>query len=190
MMSEELKLKKINDEVFLAIEEIVRLDQRAVDFIKEKATDNLRGRARICAHKKPTDHLHEMLIAIRSDSYIRPHRHHNKVESFHLIEGCADIVILTHHGEIADRIRLSKDHCFYYRLDAAYYHTLIIYSPLLVIHEITNGPFNPDSADYGEFSPDESEKNKIISYMTMMKEKISVYMPSDTWAASLPKEKK
>jgi cupin fold WbuC family metalloprotein len=170
-----LPLKKINDEVFLATDEIVRLDYRAVEFIKEKAASNLRGRARICAHKDAQDRLHEMVIAIRSDSYIRPHRHHNKVESFHLIEGCADIAILSDEGTILDVVKLSKDHCFYYRLDTSHYHTLIIHSPILVIHEITNGPFDVSAADFALFSPADHDKTKSDEYMLALKNKVIAY---------------
>ena len=111
-----LPLNKINDEVFIASDEIVRFDSREVDFIRECALQNTRGRARICAHKNPTDTLHEMLIAIRSDSYIRPHRHKKKVESFHLVEGIADIIILEDDGEVSDVVEFGPDRNFYYRL--------------------------------------------------------------------------
>ncbi len=152
-----LPLNKINDEVFIATDEIVRLDARAVNFIRECAMLAPRGRARICTHKKPTDTLHEMLIGIRSDSYIRPHRHLTKVESFHLVEGAADIVILTDDGGISDVIELGPERNFYYRLDTPKYHTLLIHTPVLVIHEITNGPFDPALSDVAAFSPAEGD---------------------------------
>lgn len=167
----DLPLKKINDEVFIASEDIVRLGSRQIGFIKECAIKNLRGRARICAHKESTDLLHEMLIAIRSDSYIRPHRHENKVESFHLVEGSADIVILNDDGEIMDVIGLSPDEHFYYRLDLPYYHTLLINSPVLVIHEITNGPFDRTQNDFAAFSPPEGDPT-AINYIEQLTQKV------------------
>ncbi|MBT5549674.1 MAG: cupin fold metalloprotein, WbuC family [Nitrospina sp.] len=164
----DLALDKINEEVFIASDEIVRFDSRAVAFIRERALQNLRGRARICAHKKTTDSLHEMLIGIRSDSYIRPHRHEEKIESFHLVEGAADIVILTDDGDISDLIKLGPDKNFYYRLDLHRYHTLLINSPVLVIHEITNGPFDPTKCDFASFSPPEGDP-AAIDYIEKLK---------------------
>jgi cupin fold WbuC family metalloprotein len=157
----DLPLKKINEEVFIASEDIVRFGSKQIEFIKECAIKNLRGRARICAHKESSDRLHEMLIAIRFDSYIRPHRHEKKIESFHLVEGSADIVILNDDGTIIDVIGLSPDQNFYYRLDLPYYHTLLINSPVLVIHEITNGPFDRTQSDFAAFSPSEGEPTTI-----------------------------
>jgi len=167
----QLPLQKINEEVFLATDPIVRFDRRAVEFIKEKALHNKRGRARICAHRSNNDSLHEMLIAIRSDSYICPHRHLNKIESFHLVEGRADVVILNDNGEIMDVVKLGIDNNFFYRLSDPHYHTLLIHSPILVIHEITNGPFNPADSDFAPFAPAEDTK-ETIEYITALKCKI------------------
>lgn len=171
-----LALKKINDEVFLAEDDIVRLDRRYVDFVKEKAITNQRGRARICAHKSPDDNLHEMIIAIREDSYIRPHRHHNKIESFHLIEGSADIVILDEICTIKEVIRLSAQHNFYYRLSTPQYHTLILHSPVLVIHEITNGPFIAETSDFASYSPTENQLDEVAHFIQSIREKINAHI--------------
>jgi cupin fold WbuC family metalloprotein len=167
----DLPLNKINEEVFIASDEIVHFDSRAIEFVKECALKNLRGRARICAHKEPTDTLHEMLIGIRSDSYIRPHRHEKKVESFHLVEGTADIVILDDDGETLNVIELGPDRNFYYRLTIPRYHTLLINSPVLVIHEITNGPFDPTQSDFASFSPPEGDAT-AINYIEQLRLKV------------------
>ena len=164
----DLPISKINDEVFIASDEIVCLDSRAIDFVRERAIQNSRGRVRICAHKKNTDTLHEMLIGIRADSYIRPHRHKDKVESFHLVEGAADIVILKEDGEILDVIELGSDRNFYYRLETPRYHTLLIDSPVLVIHEITNGPFDPAQSDFASFSPPEGD-GAAVDYSSQLR---------------------
>ena len=171
----ELPLQKVNDEVFIATDDIVQFDQSAVDFIKKMAMNSPRGRARICAHKHSSDNLHEMLIAILSDSYIRPHRHHNKVESFHLIDGRADVVILDDAGDIVEIVQLGKEHNFYYRLNKPHYHTLIIHSPILVIHEITNGPFDVKASDYAAFSPADDDKVKSSEYVTSLKQKMAMH---------------
>lgn len=165
-----LPFKKINDEVIIATDSIVRFDAEAVRFVKESALKSPRGRFRICAHKKLTDSLHEMLIGIRRDSYIRPHRHQNKIESFHLVEGTAEIIMLDDNGEIIDIIELSQEKNFYYRLDCPHYHTLIIHSPVLVIHETTNGPFEAGSQQMGPFSPPEGEW-RVAGYLETLRSK-------------------
>tara|TARA_S200000501_G_C20716228_1_gene696365 strand:- start:119 stop:640 length:522 start_codon:yes stop_codon:yes gene_type:complete len=163
-----LPLKKINNEVFIATDEIVHLSNEAITFIKERALESSRGRSRICLHKEDTDNLHEMLIAISKESYIRPHRHKNKSESFHLIDGEADVVIFSEEGEIKQVINLSSSTNFFYRLDTPNYHTLLIHSPLLVIHEITNGPFDALESDFASFSPEE-ESEEVKFYLSNLR---------------------
>ena len=172
-----LPITRVSDEVYIAKEEIVQFDTRAVEFLKECAIRNPRGRARICAHKNPTDTLHEMLIAIRTDSYIRPHRHHDKVESFHLIEGTADVVILNEQGDITDIVSLGENGTFYYRLDTPRYHTLLINSPVLVIHEITNGPFDLAQSDWAGFSPIEGTAD-VVTYIAKLRNIVAEKKPS------------
>lgn len=150
-----LPVKRINDEVYVAEEGIVRLDRRAIAFVRDQALRNPRGRARICAHRDSANTLHEMLIGIAASSYVRPHRHQAKSESFHLVEGSADVVILADDGAVEDVVELGTDANFYYRLEAPRYHTLLIKSPALVIHETTNGPFVPNGTDWAPFAPAE-----------------------------------
>ena len=158
LMSRKLNLEKINDEVFVTPGKIIRIGWQEVDFVKNQALNNSRGRARICMHADPNDDLHEMLIAIRQGSYIAPHRHHNKVESHHVIEGTYTVVIFNDDGSIRDSFKLGNSENFYYRLNAPYYHTLILHSPILVLHEVTQGPFNINDSDFAPFAPKENEE--------------------------------
>lgn len=169
-----LPLRKINAEVFMATDKVVRFDSRYIDFVKQSANKNERGRARICAHRGPTDTLHEMLIAIRSDSYIRPHRHHQKIESFHLVDGSVDVIIFNDDGGIADVVELNINKNFYYRLDSPRYHTLLVYSPVLVIHEITNGPFDLKMSDFASFSPVEGD-SIVSDYIDRLKLQVQTW---------------
>jgi len=156
-----LSLKKIHDEVYTATEGIIRFDRRAIEFTRECALRNPRGRARICAHRSADENLHEMLIAITAESYVRPHRHHGKSESFHLVEGEADVVILSEQGSVEDVIALGPGANFFYRLDAPRYHTVLPRSPVLVIHETTNGPFDPAQTDWAAFAPAEGTPDAV-----------------------------
>ena len=170
----DLLLNKINEEVFIAQDEIVRFGLKEIKFIKECALKNPRGRARICAHKKTGDTVHEMLIGIRADSYIRPHKHEKKVESFHLVEGTADIVILSDVGDISDVIELSPKRSFFYRLAQPRYHTLLINSPVLVIHEVTNGPFDRTQSNLASFSPPEGS-DAAVDYVEQLRLKVKLW---------------
>ncbi|MFL6244852.1 MAG: WbuC family cupin fold metalloprotein [Thermoanaerobaculia bacterium] len=157
-----LPLATISDEVLVATDEVVRLDARAIDLVRDRASRVSRGRARICMHKSATDSLHEMLIAITATSYIRPHRHHARAESFHLVEGAADVVLLRDDGEIDDVVPLSATANFYYRLDTPRYHTLVVRTEIVVVHEITLGPFVPEESNGAPFAPAEGDPAAVM----------------------------
>jgi len=163
-----MKLRRLNDEVFIADEPIVRLGPADIDFVKAKALASPRRRARICAHPGPEDRLHEMLIAISGDSYIHPHRHFGKAESFHIVEGIVDVVMLDPSGEVDEVIPLGEPgsgRALYYRVSTPLFHTLLIRSPLLVVHEVTSGPFDRAQSENASFAPPEGDRNATGTYM-------------------------
>ncbi len=154
-----MRLKEISPEVFAADMPIVRLSRSEIEFLKERVKTTPRGRIRLCAHPDNEDPLHEMFIVLSAQTYIRPHKHFNKSESFHILEGTADVILFDDDGGILDVIELgdlASGREFFYRLGRACYHTLIIHSDLLVVHEITNGPFKQDAAQFAPWSPEEN----------------------------------
>ena len=173
-----IELERINDEVFIALDRIVRFGGDEVAFVKEQARKSPRKRARICAHKSNDDSLHEMLIAIAADSYVRPHRHVGKSESFHIVEGEVDIAIFDELGEITDVVEMGSTMSgrqFFYRLSESAFHTLLIRSELLVIHEVTSGPFVAGATVLAPFAPPENEAQLGRRYLEQVSERASRY---------------
>jgi cupin fold WbuC family metalloprotein len=163
-----IKLRKVNDEVFIAEAQIVRMGARQIVFLKRQAASNARGRARICAHRSNDDSLHEMLIAISANSYIHPHKHLKKIESFHVVEGAADVVMLDDTGAVIDIVELgdvSTGRNFYYRLSDSVFHTLLIHGDFLVVHEVTNGPFVREETILAPFAPPEARREEALAYI-------------------------
>ena len=112
-----------------------------------------------------------MLIAISSASYIRPHRHLDKSESFHVVDGIADVAIFDDSGNVTDVIALgplASGRAFFYRLSESAFHTLLIRSDVLVIHEVTNGPFAPERTIVAPFAPSEERDEEVRRYMQQL----------------------
>ena len=108
-----------------------------------------------------------MIIAIDASSYIRPHKHPGKSEAFHIIEGEVDIIVFKDNGEIDCVVPLGapgSGRSFYYRMSKPFFHTLIIRSNVLIVHEITNGPFRPEATVYADFAPEDSESQNTVAY--------------------------
>jgi len=153
-----IQVKQFNDEVLYAVDRIVQVDQLDITELIHRATDNTRKRVRICTHQDVADKLHEMLIVHTHDTYVRPHKHFGKSESFHVIEGAVDVVIFDDAGEIADVIVMgdySSGKTFYYRIADPLYHTLLIRSEVIVFHETTNGPFERSDTLFAPWAPED-----------------------------------
>lgn len=153
---------------------LVLVDRAQIEFLKTQAGRNPRHRARLCAHKDGQDRIHEMLIAVTQDGYIRPHKHLNKSESFHVIEGSAIVVYFEDAGGIAEVIYVgdaASGRAFYFRNDDGRYHTQVITSPFLVFHEATNGPFNRADTLFAPWSPEEADADGVRAFLQALKDR-------------------
>jgi cupin fold WbuC family metalloprotein len=140
--------------------DVVQATRQSVSALGPRAEHAPLGRARLCAHGSMSDPLHEMLIVVDRDSYIRPHRHPGKTESLHVIEGAADLVVFDDDGTVADVVPIgdyASDRVFYYRLNAPLFHTLRLRSDKLTVHETTNGPFNPSETEFAPWAAEPEE---------------------------------
>ncbi len=129
--------------------------QEVLNVAKEAGNVPLQ-RSRICAHSSLQDPIHEMFIAFTDKTYVRPHRHIGKVESYHVIEGVVSIFQFDATGAVESSTLLGtffSDLPFYYRLVDSGWHSLVCISPSAIIHEVTSGPFRPEDTLFAEWAP-------------------------------------
>jgi cupin fold WbuC family metalloprotein len=170
-----MKLTNRGAGVFVMESAISYVSERELAILREAATNAPRRRARINLHLDNADPVHEMIIAIARGSYIRPHRHPGKSESFHLIEGAVDVVVFDDDGAIMQVIALETRHRhapLFYRMSRPFFHTIIVRSAMLIVHEVTNGPFEPDAADHALFAPQEDDVFGVTAYMSELLKKV------------------
>lgn len=142
-----INLAKINDETYYSQDAISRISATDLLFLKEKVKSNPRKRIRICVHPGADDTLHEMLIVLAKGIDLPPHKHKNKSESFHIVEGSLKVLFFDEDGTITDSVEmgdLASGKTFFYRLSKPIYHTVVPLSEIVVFHETTNGPFKPE----------------------------------------------
>ena len=157
-------------EVLHATGGVVRVSARDVADVVTRAAHSPRKRARLCAHPSPDDALHEMLICLARETYVRPHRHAGKSESFHIIEGELDVVLFDDAGAITDVIQMGPYHSgkvFFYRLMVPAFHTVIVNTPHAIFHETTNGPFDLTDTEFAPWAPREGE-TEVPAYMSVV----------------------
>lgn len=164
-----MRLRQQSPEVLHADEKIVRVGQAEITAVRQALNQAIRGRSRICAHRDSSNTLHEMIIALSRSTYIRPHRHFGKCESFHIIEGELDVIIFDDLGEITDVVHMgphgTAGNSFFYRMADPLFHTVLVRSETVLFHETTNGPFVREDTEFTVWAPDEQEKDAAAAYM-------------------------
>ncbi len=162
-----IKIIKESDEVLYSKEDIVMVESGDLNTLKKLAKLNPRRRIRLCTHENSKDGLHEMIIFHPKDTYVPPHKHLNKNESFHLICGEIDCVIFNKLGDLKKTFPMgdySSGKTFYYRIPANTFHTQIFKKDTF-FHEVTNGPFNRNDTLTASWAPDEKETAMVKSYI-------------------------
>ncbi|MBN2210043.1 MAG: WbuC family cupin fold metalloprotein [Sedimentisphaerales bacterium] len=145
--------------------------------LRQAARNDAFGRARLCLHHGVDDAVHEMVIAFHKSSYIPPHRHFNKSESFHLIEGELLVVFFDDEGRETSRLRLAEpenNSHFLYRLAGSRWHTLIPMSDWVIIHETTPGPFRPEHTEIASWAPASEETQNVHAFISKLLSRKSV----------------
>ena len=173
-----MNLTQKSPEVYLADGPVSIIGKDDIGVIEKALKTAPRGRVRINVHPGGEDLLHEMFIAMSGKSYIHPHKHISKSESFHLVHGKVDIVVLDDAGEIIRVVPLAANGdggAFYYRMSAPLYHTLLIRSDTLVIHEITNGPFRKGESVMADFAPPETETAAVAAYLSELSRRVAKF---------------
>lgn len=150
-------LREVAPGVFYTGRSIALFDSSIVSFLKVQASVNSVRRARICAHPSPEADQHDMLIVSHRDTYVAPHRHRSRSESFHIVEGEATLLLFTEEGANVEQVLMgpwSSGRPFLYRMPAGQYHSLSIDSEHLVFVESTKGPFRPEDMENAPWAPD------------------------------------
>lgn len=166
-----MRVREFNEDVLYADDQIVKVGWEDIYFLKERSKCNKRKQIRLCTHRDIEDNVHEMIIIHTNGTYVRPHKHLNKSESFHIIKGFADVIFFNEMGNIAEVIPMgnySSGRKFYHRISDPYYHTLLITSDFLIFHETTKGPFRRSDTVFAPWAPDEHDTTGQRTFMDQL----------------------
>ncbi len=171
-----MNYRTAGDEVFIATGGSVQVRPQDVAMVVRQGTTNARRRARLCVHPGPDDRLHEMLIVLDRGTYIRPHRHGRKSESFHVIDGELDVVVFHDDGAVREVVRMGpfgSGRAFFYRVMEPCYHAVLVNTPHVLFHETTNGPFDRAETEFAPWAPAEGDP-AAAAYAADLRARIAV----------------
>ena len=129
---------------FFENQNIITIEFPDLEKLKKSASEAPLRRARYCLHHSHSDTVQEMVIAFCKDSIVPIHRHTDKSESFHVIEGEMEVLFYNDNGKVKKTIKMGQMGSglpFLYRLSTNEWHSVKLLTEYVVIHETTSGPF-------------------------------------------------
>jgi cupin fold WbuC family metalloprotein len=143
----------------------VRVDGNLIADLKA-AAEKYGKNVRLCLHDSPDATFHEMIILERKGRYYRPHKHLEKGESYHILEGSMAAFVFDENGRLEDACVLKPDGNFIYRVDINMYHAVLPLADLVIYHESKPGPFLGDKDSiFPEWAPDGSDEDEVARYV-------------------------
>ena len=141
----------------------IPVTKELIEDIKSTAFKN-KENLRVNLHSSSEDDFHNMLIFQWKGTYIRPHKHREKPETCHMIEGTQQQIILMENGQVQDKCNLSKEKNLIYRIDKNTYHTAYILSEYVLFHKPGPFLFENDSL-FPEWAPNKNgeEANEFMN---------------------------
>ena len=123
---------------------MVRITTELIDKVVAEARQSPRRRMNYNFHPELSDPVQRLLNALEPWTYIRPHKHTTKEESFVLLSGKVLAVVFNTDGTIRDHAILSRETGILgIEFEENCFHMLTSLETGSVVFEIKEGPFVP-----------------------------------------------
>lgn len=167
-----IELNRQSAEVYFAAQPIAAIGHEEIKFLKAEAAKSARQRCRICLHLDEQAGLHETVLVYTRATFNRPNKH-PMAESFQILEGNADVLFFDDDGTVNKRIAMGDPTSglpFICQFPRRIYHTMIVYSKWLAIHETCRGPFvRGQTTMYAPWAPEETDAIGIGEFYKRIK---------------------
>ena len=124
------------------------LTKEKIHYLKEKAKFLEKKTFRYNLHENFEDPLQEMIICtyLKKDNQ---HRHKNKYEVLHIIEGELMVKIFNEANQLEETLTLTPgtSHCFV-RIKKGSWHSTVPVGEFAIFHEVAQGPFQSEDIEY------------------------------------------
>ena len=117
------------------------INRELIGELKKVSEQRGKHNARLCLHSNPEAVLHDMLILEYQDKTCRkPHKHPQKVEIMHMLEGEMMSFVFDDHGKLVERTLLGSEN-FIYIMPKGVDHFYMPVTASVLYREVKPGPF-------------------------------------------------
>jgi cupin fold WbuC family metalloprotein len=158
---------------------MIKITTGLLDQVSAKAKLSPRLRMNHNFHPELSDPVQRLLNALEPWTYIRPHRHAGKEESFVLLRGKVLAVTFNDDGTIRDHLVLdAKLGNLGLEFEENCYHMLTALEPGSIVYEIKEGPFIPHAEDTSApWSPPEGSEN-YMEFLRSVFDRLEIKHPT------------
>ena len=135
------------------------ITEELLDTVTSRAKENSRLRMNYNFHASMDAPIHRLLNALEPGTYLPPHRHTDKEETYLVLRGSLLAFFYDDAGNVTDKVCLNT------------WHSIIALESGTVIFEIKKGPYQPlPSEDLASWAPQASDVEGIKAFMKRMLE--------------------
>lgn len=158
---------------------MIRITEHLLNEVSAKARVSLRRRMNHNFHPELSDPVQRLLNALEPWTYIRPHKHITKEESFVLLRGKVLAVTFEDNGTISDFCMLHKENGnLGIEFGENTYHMLTSLETGSVVYEIKEGPFVPHASEnQAPWAPDEHDYEGAKRFLQAIFEQTGIAEP-------------
>lgn len=148
------------------------ITEELLDNVTAQAKENARLRSNYNLHETMDSPVHRMLNALEPGTYLPPHRHSDKEETYLVLRGRLLALFYDEAGNVTEKICLNPLEGRYgLEIPPRTWHSIIVLESGTVIFEIKKGPYQPLSPeDMAPWAPASDDAEGVKAFMERMLE--------------------
>ena len=148
------------------------ITEELLDTVTSQAKENSRLRMNYNFHASMDAPIHRLLNALEPGTYLPPHRHTDKEETYLVLRGSLLAFFYDDAGNVTDKVCLNPSEGKYgLEIPSNTWHSIIALESGTVIFEIKKGPYQPlPSEDLASWAPQTSDTEGIKAFIKRMLE--------------------
>lgn len=148
------------------------ITEELLDAVTSQAKENPRLRMNYNFHAEMDAPIHRLLNALEPGTYLPPHRHRDKEETYLVLRGSLLAFFYDEAGDVTEKVLLNPSEGKYgLEIPPCTWHSIVALESGTVIFEIKKGPYSPLSLeDLASWAPAASDEEDAKAFMKRMLE--------------------
>lgn len=143
------------------------ISEELLNKVTQEALESPRLRMNYNFHTSMDAPVHRMLNALEPGTYLPPHRHSDKEETYLVLRGRLVAFFFNDEGEVIEKSILNpKSGMYGLEIPVGVWHSIISLESGTVIFEVKKGPYQPLPAeDVASWAPAPADSEQVKAFM-------------------------